>query len=95
MPQEINAFASVGVQILFAAEANNLRRWSLERAGHDLVAVVMGKTATEAELRYFRDWHAAISAHTRRVADGDDVQIAYRRQADEPIIGLFPGEKPA
>lgn len=41
------------VHLLFALEANNLRRWTLERRGFRLVAVAEGRNIEEAEIRYF------------------------------------------
>ena len=95
LPQAANIIVSAGLQILFAAEANNLRRWTLDRNGFDLVAVVLGKTVIEAELRYFRDWHAARAAPQAAHEAGDEVSIGFRTQAQEPVVGLFPSDKPA
>ena len=43
----------MGLSLLFAFEANNLRRWTLERRGWRMVAVVEGRNREEAEIRFF------------------------------------------
>jgi hypothetical protein len=47
------------VHLLFALEANNLRRWTLERRGFRLVAVAEGRNIEEAEIRYFSSREAS------------------------------------
>jgi hypothetical protein len=41
---------------LVALEANNLRRWTLERRGYRFLGVVSGSNAGEAEFRFFASW---------------------------------------
>ena len=48
------AVATIAVSLLFAFEANGLRRWTLERKGWRMVAVACGADVEEAELRFFR-----------------------------------------
>lgn len=48
-------FAIILLHFLFALEANNLRRWTLERWGFRLVGVAEGRNLEEAELRWFAD----------------------------------------
>jgi hypothetical protein len=50
---DVAGFALVLAHVLFALEANNLRRWTLERRGFRLVGVVEGRNIEEAEVRYF------------------------------------------
>jgi hypothetical protein len=50
------------VHLLFALEANNLRRWTLERRGFRLVAVAEGRNIEEAEIRYFSSRGASDTA---------------------------------
>jgi hypothetical protein len=50
---EFGASVVLLVHLLFALEANNLRRWTLERRGFRLVAVAEGRNIEEAEIRYF------------------------------------------
>lgn len=46
-------FVVILLHILFALEANNLRRWTLERRGFRLAGVAEGRNLEEAELRWF------------------------------------------
>lgn len=88
--------------ILFALEANNLRRWSLGRRGWTEVGAAAGKDLEEAEIRFFGGWLG--EGRMRAESSGDDglvdrreamARAAYSPQArshgaDEPIFGLFP-----
>jgi len=44
---------TLAVAVLYAAEANDLRRWTLRRRGWREVAVASGRTLAEAEQRFF------------------------------------------
>jgi hypothetical protein len=50
--------AIVLLHFLFALEANQLRRWTLERKGYGPIGVVEARGLEEAEIRYFStaDW---------------------------------------
>jgi hypothetical protein len=50
---DVAGFALLLVHFLFALEANNLRRWTLERRGFRLVGVAEGRNIEEAEIGYF------------------------------------------
>jgi hypothetical protein len=41
------------LHVLFALEANNLRRWTLERRGYAFAGVAEGRNVEEAEIRFF------------------------------------------
>ncbi len=78
--------------ILFALEANNIRRWSLARKGWRDIGGSFGDNLDEAEIRFFDKWgkpDPAAAAPREAIA-----RAAYppprRRDADEPIFGLFP-----
>jgi hypothetical protein len=45
-------------RLLFAIEANGLRRWTLERHGYRLIGVAEGGRLREAEYRFFSNWLA-------------------------------------
>lgn len=47
------AVFQIAIALLVGATANDLRRWTLERQGYDLDAVVIGETKEDAEQRYF------------------------------------------
>jgi hypothetical protein len=76
-----------GVNLLVAFEADALRRWSLERKGWHTLATVSGRTAEDAERRFFDGWLPSqpIITPTR------DATIAPRRKW--PMIGGLLGAK--
>jgi hypothetical protein len=43
----------LALHVLFALEANNLRRWTLERSGYRMVGLAEGRNLEEAEVRFF------------------------------------------
>jgi hypothetical protein len=80
--------------LLFAFEANNMRRHALEDRGWQEVGSSFGKDITEAEARFFAGATADAAASA---ADKNDIiaRAAYTPEhrppvSDEPIIGLFP-----
>ena len=50
---DVAGFALVLAHVLFALEANNLRRWTLERRGYRFTGIAEGRNLEEAEVRYF------------------------------------------
>lgn len=74
--------------LLIALEANNLRRWSLERRGYRFLGVASGNGRSEAELRFFLNWSRSQPTPSPR---GGIVE-ATAGLADHPgeIVGLFP-----
>ena len=79
--------------ILFALEANNIRRSSLARKGWRDIGGTFGANLDEAEIRFFEKWGKA-DAHfgSRREAIARAAYPAPRRAEaeDERIFGLFP-----
>jgi hypothetical protein len=81
--------------ILFALEANNLRRLALEGRGWRDVGAASGRDLDEAETRFFAEWSEQ-GTPTREVSEREAIsRAAYSPQArahgaDEPILGLFP-----
>lgn len=80
--------------VLVGLEANNLRRWTLERRGYRFLGVAAGDRKIEAEYRFFVLWTkaaAALDAHqtSERVAPKP---VAYAPRGTDTIVGLFPTE---
>ena len=94
-PGEVNVVASVAIHVLFAAEACDLRRWTLARRGFEVAAVIVAKNEIEAENRYFRAWCDAISAHRAAHAAGDRLEISFRARSDGPPAAEAGGGPPA
>ncbi len=93
------------MHLLFALEANALRRWKLAAAGYAFLGVAEGGRA-EAELRFFSQWQAAAlpPAPAAPAAGGDGGQTPPAEtpaaaKTQEPakaaaesgeVVGLFP-----
>jgi hypothetical protein len=82
-------------QVLFALEANNIRRWSLHSRGFDDVGESFGRNVAEAEMRYFLDPAPAAAPAPAKVAEVRKTEAIARaaypqRSEDEAIFGLFP-----
>jgi hypothetical protein len=97
-PNATNAIVSFAIQVLFAAEAHDLRRWTLARRGHDIAAVIIAEGLDEAETRYFREWSEALRAHRAALARNDEVRFSFRPTGAAPAGGAggaAAGEAPA
>lgn len=76
------------VSLLFALEANTLRRWTLSGRGWRMIGVASGRTIEEAELRFFADWDNPAAAPPAPPASGS---AAIGPVAPPPpVLGLFP-----
>ncbi len=58
--ENITVLLGLGVQLLAAMEANDLRRLALARKGYQTVAIVHGSDEEEAEARFFANWSQAL-----------------------------------
>jgi len=58
LPEAVEALIGLGVAVAVGASANDWRRWTLERQGYRLIAVVAGRDLAEAEHRFFANWHS-------------------------------------
>lgn len=83
--------------LIFGLEAQNLRRWWLDRSGFRLVAVVGGRTREEAERKFFSSWLAGdkedssqTSAPQRAVGSNPVPSPKNTNPRSEGIIGMFP-----
>ena len=54
--QEIGGWVSLGLMVLFAFEANDLRGWALRRRGYKFAGTAFGRDQVEAETRFFSRW---------------------------------------
>ena len=57
----IAALAIDAAALLFAYEANDLRRWTLRRRGFRDAGIVMGRNLADAEQRFFEAMHISPS----------------------------------
>jgi len=56
LSEAVAGWATLAITLLFALNANDLRRWTLERRGFELVGVVSGRNRDECEIRFFDNW---------------------------------------
>lgn len=92
------AIVGVGYGILFAFEANALRRWTLERRGFRFAGVVAGANRDECERRFFATWLIGRRLGATGAVAGawsPAASPAATASASPSIIGLFPSpERP-
>lgn len=87
--------AGIGFGLVFAFEANALRRWTLERRGYRFSGVVAGANRDECERRFFATWLIGRRLAAPPPAAGPWTAAPAGRTATSPIIGLFPSpERP-
>ena len=87
---------TLGLTILFAFEANDLRGWALERRGYRFAGVATGRDRTEAERSFFTLWLPKQERPQRLVpppkAGGPkpDAVVPTRTSDGDEVIGSFP-----
>jgi hypothetical protein len=82
----------VAVSVLFAWEANDLRRYALERRGYRQIGVAFGRSREDAELAFFRDWlpqQAKSAPPPERPVRNETPPRSAPAEAED-VIGLFP-----
>jgi hypothetical protein len=88
LDSSLTTFVEIALLLLFALEANNLRRWNLRRRGYRLRAVVTGRDREECERRFFATWLAEMPAEPERaVSRTVPPAVAHRSTS---VIGMFP-----
>lgn len=97
LPDVAVGAASLLLALLFAFEANNLRRLSLERRGLEARGVVVAPDRLEAERRAFSIWLAGGGQEDGQgqeasapVAPVSPRAAPARADRDPQVIGLFP-----
>ena len=94
--QAMAAWASLGIGVLFAFEANDLRTLSLERRGYRLAGVASGRDRTEAERSFFHTWLPQQARPSKGPERGPEPRregeaaASVPRGEGEEVIGLFP-----
>ena len=86
------ALCALVVQVVFAMEANDLRRWTLSRRGYRTIGAVTGNNRTEAELKFFSGWQGtqARSAPPAPVPAPPPASAQPASAGSEEVVGLFP-----
>jgi hypothetical protein len=94
--QALATWASLGIGVLFAFEANDLRTLSLQRRGYRLAGVASGRDRTEVERSFFRAWLPQQQAKPANAVERSEpprataAQPTAPREEGEEVIGLFP-----
>jgi hypothetical protein len=95
--QSLVGWIGLGISVLFALEANDLRTSSLERRGYALAGVASGRSRTEAERAFFTAWLPRQAKAAREVERRPEPRRAVEGAAptrpgaeSEEVIGLFP-----
>lgn len=93
-------WVTFGASLLFAFQANDLRRWTLGRRGYAQTGLVTGRNRDECEMKFFESWLAAQESEPSpdtAPAPAPAHTPAKRQPADRPsgkpdedVIGLFP-----
>jgi hypothetical protein len=93
--------AAAAIAVVMGFEANNLRRWTLERRGWRFAGVVAGADRSECERRFFAGWKwremQLVSLATPPRAPVGAAPMPYASEGDDVhrILGLFPNaERP-
>ncbi|MGI9386740.1 MAG: DUF2628 domain-containing protein [Methyloligellaceae bacterium] len=93
-------WVTLGASVLFAFQANDLRRWTLARRGYSVAGLVTGRNREECEMRFFESWLAAqepqgssddapSSAPTSTTPKPQPSERPSGK-TDDDVIGLFP-----
>lgn len=87
------AWVGLALTLLLAFEANDLRRYALERRGYRQLGVAIGSSREAAELSFFRAWLPEQSNSTRppnRPSKKREATVGTAPNQAEEVIGLFP-----
>lgn len=95
--RELTWWVTVGITLLFAFEANDLRGWALRRRGYRLAAVTSGRDRTEAERSFFTAWLPEQTRAARRIVPPVMAETSKgasatpsRPTGGDEVIGSFP-----
>jgi len=93
--ENLTSLVMLGLTVLFALEANDLRGAALKRRGYRLTGVAIGPDRGSAELSFFRSWlpqqkrSEEMDRAPHQPPLSETPRPLLRHQGDE-VIGLFP-----
>lgn len=89
---DLLSWVAIALSLLLAFEANDLRRYALERKGYRQVAVAIGGSREAAELSFFRSWlpEQSISPKAPQRSTKNEASVSVVPGGTEEVIGLFP-----
>jgi hypothetical protein len=92
--EQVIAWGGLILNLIFAFEARDIHRASLERRGYVLKSVVSGRNLQECERRYLMEWLPQAQRDRERAAQKAAAAAASASTeggpAPVPIIGMFP-----
>lgn len=92
--EEAIAWGGLILNLIFAYEARDLYRGSLERKGYALTGVVSGRNLEECERRFLLEWLPEARGQRSRLmamsGTGTPLPGTPPRVLGEPVIGMFP-----
>ncbi len=83
------AVAGVASALLFALEANLLRRWTLKRRGWRMAGIVVGRNRDDNERRFFERWLEDRARPAEAPKTDTGIRVTPASEDDE-VVGLFP-----
>ena len=82
------------INLIFAYEARDLYRGSLERKGYGLIGIVSGRNLEECERRFLQEWLPEARGQRSRLmamsGTGAPLAGTPSRLAGDQVIGMFP-----
>jgi len=93
--RQLAGWVVIGIQVLFAFEANDLRGWALRRRGYQFAGVASGRDRYAAERSFFESWlpqqrrPAPLVPPAQKGAAPKGAKPSRGGEGDE-VIGLFP-----
>jgi hypothetical protein len=93
--EQIVGLAGTVLNLIFAFEARDIQRASLERRGYVLQAVVSGRSLAECEQRFITEWLPAARRDRERLAAAaatgrSSLESTGVPPTSVPVIGMFP-----
>ncbi|MEQ8266179.1 MAG: DUF2628 domain-containing protein [Parvibaculum sp.] len=87
--------SSLALQLILGFEANDIRRWTLERKGYRLAGIVGGGSLEEAERAFFAKWDRPLEVDhvapaTAPVWPRRPAPAEAKQPGGDDIFGLFP-----
>jgi hypothetical protein len=86
----LSATIEFALLLLFALEANNLRRWELQRRGYRMRTIVSGRDREECERKFFAGWLAEAPATPAQTVRSSGSTPPAVPPAPSGVIGMFP-----
>jgi len=92
--EQASVWGGLILNLIFAYEARDLYRGSLERKGYALLGIVSGRNLDECERRFLQEWLPEARGQRSRLmamaGTGTPLPGSPSRVLGEPVIGMFP-----